>query len=656
MAGVSSAGSSSLDINSIVSQLMQIESRKKTLLQKDEAAYQLKLSAVGSLSSSMSSFKSALDNLRGTSNFQSIKAVSGDPTVFTATASSTAVTGTYNLEVTQLAKANMLTSSPYTDTSSAIATGTITIQVGTGAAKAVTIDSTNNSLAGIKEAINKAGTDVTASIINDGTGYKLLMTSNKMGASNTIKVTVSGDSVGTDTDTSGLSNLMYDPAGTKNMTEIQAAQSATMKMGTLTITKDSNTITDVIPGVTLNLLKAQVGTPVSLTVSNDTSVVSSNVNKFVSEFNKLVKALKDIGGYDVATKKSGPLAGDGTLRQLESQIRSVIGNTIPGLSSGINSLSQIGISTQKDGTLTVDSSKLNTAISNNFNDIVKLFAKVGTATDANISMSASTSKTVARSYAVDITQAATQGNIVGGAAVGSLVIAAGSNDALTLSVNGTSGSITIAPGTYATGAALALEIQSKINGTSSFSSAGITASVSYDGGTGKLTITSNTYGSTSAVGSISGNAAANLGIDTGVSTAGLDVAGTIGGNAATGSGQKLTGNTGTAVEGLALTVLGTTTGSRGTFTYSLGTAETIYNKMTTWLDASTGIIKTKTDSLNSTIKRITSAENMEDVRLQAKEKSLRAQYAALDTLLNSFQGISNFMANQSTVLEGLIKK
>lgn len=652
MAGVSSTG---LDVNSIVSQLMQIESRRKTLLQKDEAGYQLKLSAVGSLSSAMSSFKSSLDSLRGASSFQSIKATSGDSTVFTATASSTATAGTYNLEVTQLAKANMLTSSAYADTTSAIATGTLTIQVGTGSAKAVTIDATNNSLAGIKDAINKAGTDVNASIINDGTGYKLLLTSNKMGASNTVKVTVSGDSVGTDTDTSGLSNLMYDPAGTKNMTEIQVAQSATMKMGTLTITKDSNTITDVIPGVTLNLLKAQVGTPVSLTVSNDTSVVSANVNKFVADFNKLVTSLKEIGGYDTAAQKGGPLSGDGMIRQIESQIRSVVGSTIPGLSSGVNSLSQIGISTKKDGTLTVDSTKLNNAITNNYSDIVKLFAKVGAGTDANITMSSSTDKTVAGTYAINITQAATQGNIVGGAAVGSLVISAGSNDALTLSVNGTSGSITIAPGTYASGAVLASEIQSKINGTSAFSSAGITASASYDSGTGKITITSSTYGSSSTVGTISGNAAANLGLDTGVSTSGLNIAGSIGGYGATGSGQKLTGSSGTSLEGLELIVTGAATGDRGTFTYSIGTAENIYSKMNSWLDSSTGIIKTKTDSINSTIKTLVKAEEMEDIRLKQKEKALRLQYVALQTMLDSLQNVSSFLSNQTTGWEKLIK-
>lgn len=646
MAGVSSAGSSSIDVNSIVSQLMQIESRRKVSLQNKEADYQLKLSSVGTLSSAMSSFKSALDSLKSSSSFQSIKATSGDTSVFTATASSTASAGTYNLEVTQLAKANMLTSSAYSDTTSAIATGTLTIQVGTGAATSVTIDSSNNSLTGIKDAINNAGTDVTAAIINDGTGYKLLLTSNSMGASNTVKVTVSGDSVGTDTDTLGLSNLMYDPAGTQNMTEIQTAQSATMKMGTLTITKDSNTVTDVIPGVTLNLLKAQVGTPVSLTVSNDTSAVSTNVNKFVSEFNKLAKTIKDI---------KGQLGADTIIRQVESQIRSIMGNTIPGLSSGLNSLSQVGISTQKDGTLTVDTATLNTAISNNFNDIVKLFTKVGTATDANISMSSSTTATVAGTYAINITQAATKGNIVGGAAVGSLVIDVGVNDALNLSIDGIAGSITIAAGTYATGDALASEIQSKINGVSAFSSAGIIASVSYDSGTGKLTITSNVYGSTSTVDTISGNAAANLGLDTGVSTNGVNVAGTIGGLAATGSGQRLTGSSGTDVEGLALNILGSAIGGRGTITYSIGTAEAIYNKMTSWLDTADGVITTKTDSINASVKSIDASIDREELRLEQTEKRLRAQFIALQTALDKMQGVSNFLANQASGLEKLIK-
>lgn len=653
MAGVGSAASS-LDINNIVSQLMQVESRRKTLLQRDEASQQVKLSAVGSLSSAMSSFQSALNSLKSSSNFQSIKATSGDSTVLTATASSSAATGTYSLEVTQLAKANMLASTAYTDTTTAIATGTLTIQVGSGAAKAITIDSSNNTLAGIRDAINKAGADVTASIINDGTGNKLIMTANKMGASNTIKVTVASDSDGNDTDAAGLSNLMYDPAGTKRMSEIQTAQSATLKMGTLTITKDSNTITDVLPGVTLNLLKAQVGTPVSIGVSNDTSVVSANINKFVGEFNKLVKALKDIGGYDAATKKSGPLGGDSVIRQVETQIRSVVASTVPGLSSGINSLSQIGISTKSDGTLSVDSTKLSTAMTNNFNDIVKLFATAGTATDANISMTSSTSKTVAGSYAVNITQAATQGRIVGGGAVGSLVID-GTNNALNLSINGVAGSITIASATYASGTALAAEIQSKINGVSAFSLAGIAATVSYDGGTGKIAITSSKYGSESTVNTISGNAATNLAFDTGVSTAGVDIAGTIGGHAATGSGQKLTGTAGTAVEGLALTILGSTTGDRGTFSFSTGVAEVISTKMTSWLDSSTGVIKAKTDSLNSNIKRIQNATEQEDARLLAKEKALRSQFVALQRTLDRLNSVGSFLTNQAAGLEQLIK-
>lgn len=651
MAGVGSA-TSTIDVNSIVSQLMTIESRRKTLLQRDEAGYQVKLTAAGSLSSSLSSFKTAMDTLRTIGSFQAVKATSSDSSVLTATASSTAAAGTYNLEVTKLAKPNMLVSSPHTDTSTAIATGTLTLQVGTGAAKSITIDSTNNTLAGIRDAINKSGSDVTASIVNDGTGYKLIMTANKMGASNTIKATVTGDSIGTDTDADGLSKLVYDPVGTQNMTQIQTATSATLKMGTglsaMAITKDSNTITDVVQGVTLNLVKEQEGTPVTITVSNDTSIVSASVNRFVTEFNNLIKTIKEQSGYNTATKRSGPLGGDSAVRQIESQVRSIVANTIPGLADGLNSLSQVGISTQKDGTLAVDSSKLSSVMNSNYSGIVKLFAKVGAATDANITMASSTTATVAGAYDINITQAATKGNIVGGAMAAFPLTIDGTNNTLGLAINGVAGTITLASGAYASGTALASEIQSKINGI------GIgTVTVSYSAGV--LTITSDTYGSSSSVNSISGNAATNLGLDTGVSTAGVNVAGTIGGYAATGSGQALTGPAGSSVEGLSLTIAGTATGSRGTLTYSTGAAETLYNKMSALLDGENGLIKAKTESLNASVKRIQKAISDEDDRLSRTETALRAKYVALQSTLNSLQSIGSFFDNQIAGLEKLIK-
>jgi len=653
MSSVASSASSSLDINGIVSQLMQIESRRAVSLQRKEAGYQLKLSSVGSLSSAMSSFKSAVSSLKVTSNFQSMNAESGDSAVFTASASSNAAAGTYNLEVTQLAKANMLVSGAYTDAASTVGTGTLTIQVGSGSAVNVAIDSSSNSLTGVSKAINAAGTDVTASVINDGTGYKLLLTSDKMGSSNTIKVAVTGDSVGTDTDTDGLSNLVYDPLGIKNMTEIQTAQSSTLKMGTLTINKDSNTISDVIEGVTLNLLKEQAGTPVSLTVSNDTATVKKNINKFVAEFNSLVGTINALTGYNAAAETSGPLAGDGTIRRIESQLRSIISSAVPGLEDGINSLSQLGIATQKDGTLKVDSAKLESAVDDNFDGIVKLFARVGDATDANISMYSSTDSTVAGRYSINISQMATQGSFVGTGAAG-LIITASSNDSLTLSIDDVSGTIKIAAGVYATAADLAAEIQSKINGLSAFSSAGIEAAVTESGGI--LTIGSNRYGSSSTVDSISGNAAAGLALTGGTATSGIDVAGTLGGYTATGSGQILTGSSGSPVEGLSLAISGGATGGRGALTYSVGVANLLYDNMDSWLDSTNGIIKSKTDSINASIDNLQDSLDRENRRLIKTEERLRLQYVGLQSLLDSMQGVSSFLDSQTIGLEQLIKR
>lgn len=649
---VSGVGSSAIDVNSLVSQLMNLERKTEVKLQKKLSDYNLKLSSVSTLNSALSSFKSAMDKLRSVDAFKSVKATSGDTTVLTAAASSTAVPGNYNIEVSQLAKANMLSSSAFADTTSAVATGTLTVQVGSGAAKSVTIDSTNNTLSGIRDAINKAAADVTASIVNDGTGYKLVLTAKDMGADNKIKVTVTGDSIGTDTDTSGLSSLVYDPAaaGTKNMTEIQAAQSSILKMGNMTVTKSSNTVTDFIDGVTLNMIKAQPGTALSLNIENDASITKKNVNDFVGEFNKIVKSISDL------QKAGGSFSGDGVLRSMDSEMRSILTNTIPGLSGSFNSLSQVGIKTNRDGTLSVDDATLSAAITNNFSDIVKLFAKVGSPTDPNISFVSSTNKTAAGSYAVNIAQAATKGNYEGGGAVGSLIIDSDVNDGLTLNIDGVSGSITLAAGTYATGSDLAAEIQSKINGLSTFSIAGISATIAYDSGTGKLTVTSNRYGSASTVNSLSGTAAAGLGLNTGASTDGLDTAGTIGGFTAIGSGQKLTGGTGTDVEGLVIEVKGAATGSRGTLTYSVGTSEQLYNKLDQWLDSYTGVIKTKTDSVNSLIKNTQGSIDREDVRLEKAEKDLRAKYTALDQLLSSMQTTNDFLNSQMTGLYNLIKR
>ena len=678
MASISSAGiGSGLDINSLLTQLMTLERRPILALDTKEAGLQGQLSAYGSLKGALSAFQSSVSSLSGVSKFQVMSAVSADNTVYTAAATSAAAAGSYSVEVTQLAQAHKVASSAFTYTTDAVGSGTLTFQFGTfsggtftvnsaKAAQTVTIGSSQNTLAGIRDAVNAAKVGVTATILNDGTGNKLVFTSNDTGAANSLKITVADASDGSDTDNAGLSQLAYDPAVAgsppqpgKNLTEIQVAQNATLNVDGITgISKASNTVTDLIEGVTLTLLKkSAAGVPATLTVSRDTSAVKSAVASFVAAYNDLNKAVTDLTKYDTAAKKGAILQGDYSALSIITQVRQQLNKALTGLSGSYTTLSQIGISFQTDGTLTFDAAKLQTAIDTNFSDIAGLFANIGKPSDSLIGYLSATDKTRAGSYSVSITQLATHGALAG-ATTGSLAHTAGTftapftvdatNNTLSLKVDGVqSGTVTIAQGSYDTAAALVAEIQSKINGDTTLKNASKTVTVTFDNATSKLSISSDGYGSGSTVEITSEGTttAATLGLGVGTGTAGVDVAGSINGVIATGIGQTLTGATGDATEGLKLLVTGGSTGSRGTVNYSQGYAYQL-DKLAGQLLGDAGPIASRTSGINSTIKDIDAKRDAMNQRLVAIEARYRAQFTALDTLIGQMKTTSDFLGHQ----------
>ena len=290
MASITSAG---LGSGLMLAGLATMAVEAVAALDRKESVYQAKLSAYGSLKGAVSSFQGAMRGLSSLSKFQAIKATSGDSTIYTASAAANAVPGAYAVEVTALAQAHKLASKGFATVTDQLGTGTLTITKGS-VATAVTIAAADNSLSGIRDAINAAKAGVTATIINDGsatTPYKLIVTSNDTGAANAVKITVSGDSVGTNVDDDGLSQLAYDPAGTlgngKNLTQTAAAQNATLKVDGVDISKTTNTVTDVIQGVTLNLVKT--GAATTLTVVRDTASVKTSVEAFVKAYNDINK-------------------------------------------------------------------------------------------------------------------------------------------------------------------------------------------------------------------------------------------------------------------------------------------------------------------------------------------------------------------------------
>jgi flagellar hook-associated protein 2 len=503
----------------------------------------------------------------------------------------------------------------------------------------VTIDSTNNSLQGIRDAINKADIGVTASIVSDGSSspYHLVLTSTKAGSTSAMKIDVAGDA-----SLQGL--LSYDPSSStgQQMTETSSAQDSQVTVNGIAISSSTTTIDGAIQGVTINALKTGTTT---LSIARDTSSIATAVNGFVKAYNDLNTTLKQLTAYDPDSKQAGPLIGDPTVNSIQAGMRSLLSNVVTGANGNVKTLSDIGVTFQRDGSLQVDSSKLQTAINNNFSGIGSLFAAMGESTDSLVSVADSTTATQPGTYAVNVTQLATQGSLVGNVDVrtGSTMIASGTEISVTL--DGTTSLVKLPAGTY-TSSKLAAMLQSAINGTSTFADANSSVSVTVDNN-GHLNIVSNRYGSASnvTVTSSSGTSATTFIGGGPTSTAGVDVAGTIGGLPATGSGQNLLGHPGSATEGLKLKIEGTTLGDRGTIEFSQGYAF----KMDKFLDnylGNTGLIAGRTTGLNTSINDIESQITSWNTRLDDIQKRYLAQFTALDTMISSLNATSSFLTQQ----------
>lgn len=660
--GLSSPGiGSNLDVNGIVSKLSAIDRQPIAALDIKTASYQAKISALATVKSVLASFQSAVGALATPGKFLLTKGAVTDATVASATTTSTAAPGTYGLEVTQLAQAQKLNAAGQVSTSAAIGSGaatTLTFDFGTitggtlaagrytgatfasagGGSKTVTIDSSNNSLAGIQDAINKAAVGVTASIINDGSGtpYRLSLTSTKTGMASSLKISIAGDAA--------LSSLLsHDPGATQNLSETVTAQNALVKIDGIGVSKASNTITDAIAGVTLNLTKTNVGTPTSLVISNDTMGAVAAVNSFVKAYNEANSTLSAATAYDKTTRSAAILNGESSIRNLQNTLRGVLTTAVTGGTSTLTRLSQIGVAVQKDGTLAVDNSKLQAALTNNFSDVASVFSVVGKTSDSLTGFVNSTPKTQAGSYALTVSQLATKGSIMGYGAAG-LTITGGTNDTLAVNVDGISTTVTLGAGTYATPAALATEVQSKINGSQAFVNAARTVTVAQNAGV--FSITSPSFGNTSTVSISGGTGAANLKLDTGATAVvGLDVAGTINGVVATGVGQLLTAAVNSPAEGLTVSLAGGLLGARGQINFSKGYAYQLNELATTALAAGSAI-SSRNDGLSASIKDLTKLKAQLTQRADANEKRYLAQFSSLDTLISQMNTTSSFLQQQ----------
>ncbi len=361
---ISSSGiGSGLNVSQIVTALMDAEKGPLNSINKSISTDNAQISAYGSISSQISSFQSAIAGLIAPSTIKATTASSSSTSVLSVSNDGTALAGEYKITNVTLASPQVITSNisdtAYTSINSSIGTtGSITIS-------GTTITPTSYTVAGLVEAINNANiSGVSATITNLGTSAA---------PDYQIRIVNTTDTAATITLSAG-----NDFTGLAFTSDDAVAGSLTIN-GT-TVSRSSNTITDLVPGLTINLAGTGNST---ITVAQDNSALSSKISGFVTAFNALDKSLKDISSYDATAKKGAALYGDSAINSLRREIRSIITSTL-GVDSATsyNRLSQVGINFKTDGTLSLDSTTLNTAISGNFNKVAKLFSGTGVSTDS----------------------------------------------------------------------------------------------------------------------------------------------------------------------------------------------------------------------------------------------------------------------------------
>jgi len=738
--------SSGIDWSSIVTQLIAIDQQRVTLVSNQQSDYQAKLKEWQSFNTQLLTLKTAADALYDPDSFNVFKTVmsannstqAGD--LISASADTSASPDSYTIKVVNLATAEKLSSGTFADTTAALGgsyAGDITIN-----GKTLTVSATD-SLVDVADNINKLNAGVTASVLNfSSTDHRLIITSTTTGAQG---ISITNDLF------SWKSHI------------IVPSQDASVNIDGVLVNKSSNTIDDVIPGVTLNLLAADNGaTTINLNVTRDTDTIKKNIQSFVTDYNSVMSYISKQFSYDTTTKTTGGiLFGDGTLASVKSDLTSVITQSVWGVNSQFSILGLAGINLDDKGQLSIDDTTLTNYLQTNFNDIVSLFAGQGTTSSNSLEYVAHTKNSKAGQYTVHINTAATRSTSTSDTAVGgtlgsgetltikeniradisltagmtigdiinaintatSMQILAGSallrqndstpitsgtawsnikdttlQDGDVINFSGTDrngGSVT---GSYTISAVGTDTVQGLLTAIQNAFSNNVTAAIDSSGrivvtdkssgtsrlalsitepsgrgldfgtalninpggqtggqalnvtasndGSNHIVLTDNSYGSRSFI--ISEDNHLLWSLDQTVNN-GLTVAGTINGEAATGAGQVLTGNTGnTNTEGLSVKYTGTSPipVDAGTIKLTIGTADLFDRTLFNITDPYSGYVSFKETSLQNSIDNFQTRIDQMNTQLDQKKQQMVKEFVAMETALNNITNQSNWLLGQ----------
>ncbi len=366
---------SGLDTNSIIEQLMELQQKPILKLQQQEAAYQVELSAYGSLKGILGSLQSAVEDLDSVSNLTRFSAVSGDTDLFSVSADENATSGSYDITVQQLAKVHKLTSGAF-NVGDYVGEGTLHLKVGNGSTTDIAVSATD-TIMDVAQAINDAEAGVRAGVIFDGMSYFLTISGQDTGAANKISLIVD-DVDEADKDNLGLSRLFYEDGDASNqlLNTQSAADSIITIDGVANIQRDTNVITDVIEGVTITLESAPAApdNQTTLTVSKDLDAFVAKITAFVDAYNEAIDVFEEYQSYDSATETAGVLMGDAATKGMRNRLNTMVTGTVSGVES-FSRLADLGITLNTEGRLEVDSSILNSALDDYFDDVLQFFTQ-----------------------------------------------------------------------------------------------------------------------------------------------------------------------------------------------------------------------------------------------------------------------------------------
>ncbi|MEQ9394060.1 flagellar filament capping protein FliD [Haliea sp.] len=351
MTGIRSLGAGSgLDLDSLVQRLVAAERQPTEVrLARNEARFQSQLSAIGTIKGALSALRDASQALGGGGGLGARTVTSSNTDLFTGTAAAGMAPGSFSVEVVSLASANKVASDPVAAADTQIGSGTLTLSVG-DSSFSVTLEEGAGSLAEIRDAINRSPDNkgVSAAILNEDGGSRLVLTARDTGAANNIAITAAGGD-------GGLAALT-------TTTELQAAADAVVKVDTFTFSSASNRVEGVVDGLTLDLVKAEPGTVETVTIAENRTAAVDKVRGLVERLNAFTSATSRVASYNADTGQAGPLLGDATLRGIGSRIQQILGTQVGTPGTPFNSLPALGITTNEAGLLALDESVLNRAL------------------------------------------------------------------------------------------------------------------------------------------------------------------------------------------------------------------------------------------------------------------------------------------------------